>query len=218
MIKLYHYWRSTSSWRVRWAFDYKKIPHQLIHVNLINGESDSPEHLARHPAGFVPVMELDSGETLVESLAMIQYLESSYPDCPSLFPKDPFTKAQALALSEVINAGTHPLQNPPVSAYLAQHFGATQAQQTAWNQHWILKGLELYENLLPASVLNSSSPFSVESGFSIADVCLMPQLYNAHRYGVSLSNFPKIMAIEANLAQMESYSSSHPDRSKPNEA
>lgn len=218
MIKLYHYWRSTSSWRVRWALDFKKIPHTLVHVNLLNGESESPEHLARHPAGFVPVMELESGETLVESLAMIQYLESTFPDRPSLLPKDPFSRAQALALAEVINAGTHPLQNPPVTAYLAQHFAATPEQQTAWNQHWIRKGLELYENLLPASVLESKTPFSVESTLSIADLCLMPQLYNAHRYGVGLGNFPKIMAIEANLAQIESYLSSHPDRTKPIEA
>ncbi len=218
MIKLYHYWRSTSSWRVRWALDYKKIPHELVHINLLNGESETPSHLARHPAGFVPVLEIETGETLVESLAILNYLESTFPDRLPLFSKDPFARASALSLAEVINSGTHPLQNPPVSAYLSEHFGATPEQQTQWNQHWIRHGLQLYENLLPSSILHSPSPFSLENGFSIADVCLMPQLYNAHRYGVGLRDFPKILAIEANLSTMDSYLSSHPDRCKPIEA
>jgi maleylacetoacetate isomerase len=218
MLKLYHYWRSTSSWRVRWALEYKKIPHQLVPINLLSGESETPAHLARHPAGFVPVLEIDTGETLIESLAIIQYLEAAFPESLPLFPKDPFIRSQALALAEIINSGTHPLQNPPVAAYLFEHFGASPDQQTRWNQHWIQQGLQLYENLLSSSVIESPSPFSLDAGFSIADVCLMPQLYNAHRYGVSLQKFPKILAIEANLSTMKSYLDSHPDRSKPIEA
>jgi maleylacetoacetate isomerase len=214
-MKLYHYWRSTSSWRVRWALAYKNIPAELVHISLLNGESESPEHLARHPAGFVPVLELDDGTTLIESLAIINYLENNFKDRPSLYPSNPLDRARALALAEVINAGIHPLQNPPVTALLGSKFGATPEQQTEWNQHWIRTGLALYESLLSDGVLNSKTPTSLETGFSVADVCLMPQLYNAHRYNVDLSGFPKIQAIEQHLSSMDTYHLSHPDRTKP---
>jgi len=217
-MKLYHYWRSTSSWRVRWALEYKSIPVELIQISLINGESESPAHLARHPAGFVPVLELDNGTPLIESLAIINYLENTFKDRPTLYPSNPVDRARALALAEVINAGIHPLQNPPVAGMLATTFGATTEQQTAWNQHWIRSGLQLYESLLPESVLKSSTPTSVETGFSIADICLMPQLYNAHRYDLSLDAFPKIRALEAHLKTLDSYLKSHPDRTKPVDA
>jgi maleylacetoacetate isomerase len=214
-MKLYHYWRSTSSWRVRWALEYKKIPCALIPVNLLNGEADLPEHLARHPLGYVPVLELDSGETLIESLAIIQYLESNFPNAPSVYPKDPIDRAHALAFSEVINAGTHPLQNPTVTAHLASTLGASAEQQKEWAQYWIQKGLELYEKLLPESLLKTGNPYSLQSGFSIADICLLPQLYNATRYEVDLQSFPKITAIQQHLSQRECYLKSHPDRYSP---
>jgi maleylacetoacetate isomerase len=214
-MKLYHYWRSTSSWRVRWALEFKKIPCELIPINLLNGEAETPEHLSRHPLGFVPVLELPTGETLIESLAIIQYLELKFPESPSLFPQDPIEKAKAIVLAEVINSGTHPLQNPTVTAYLGEHLQATADQQKAWSQHWIGKGLELYEKLLPESILNSDHPFSVSSGFSIADLCLLPQLYNAKRYEVNLEAFPKISAIQNHLMKLESYQNSHADRYQP---
>lgn len=214
-MRLYHYWRSTSSWRVRWALAHKNIPCEMIPINLLNGEAESPAHLARHPLGFVPVLELDSGETLIESLAIIQYLETVFPNSPSLYPKDPLQKAKALAFAEVINAGTHPIQNPTVTERLGIEFGATADQQKQWSQYWIDRGLELYEKLLPESTLNTPTPFSVESGFSIADICLLPQLYNAQRYEVSLQRFPKISAIARHLSQWESYRNSHPDRYNP---
>lgn len=217
-MKLYHYWRSTSSWRVRWALEYKTIPAELVHISLLNGESETPAHLARHPAGFVPVLELDDGTTLIESLAIINYLENTFKDRPSLYPSNPLDRARALALAEVINAGIHPLQNPPVTGMLASVFGATPEQQTAWNQHWIRSGLAIYESLLPDSILTSTSPTSLETGLSVADLCLMPQLYNAHRYNLSLDAFPKIQAIEKHLKTLESYQKSHPDRTKPVDA
>jgi maleylacetoacetate isomerase len=217
-MKLYHYWRSTSSWRVRWAFELKNIPVKLVHINLVNGESETAEHLARHPAGFVPALELDDQTILIESLAIIDYLENTFTDSHSLYPEKPVEKAKALALAEIINAGIHPLQNPPVTAYLGHHFGATTEQQTLWNQNWIRNGLALYEALLPESILKSSTPYSVGSALSIADLCLMPQLYNAHRYNLKLDQFPKIQAIEKHLMTLESYQQSHPERTKPVDA
>jgi maleylacetoacetate isomerase len=217
MMKLYHYWRSSSSWRVRWALEFKKTPCEFVHVNLLNGEADSPEHLKRHPAGFVPVLETNSntnnGEFLIESLAIISYLEDAFPASPSLYPKDPIEKSRALALAEVVNAGTQPLQNIPVLTF----HSSEPEKQKAWAQHWIHHGLELYENLLPNSVLTTENPFSIPSGLSIADIFLMPQLYNAQRYEVSLSPFPKIQAIQKHLEKLDTYQRSHADRYKPAE-
>ncbi len=205
-MKLYHYWRSTSSWRVRWALEYKNIPCEMVHINLMNGEADHPEHLARHPLGFVPVLELDSKETLIESLAIINFLETKFPNSPSIYPKDPIERARAIALSEVINSGTHPLQNPTVTAYLGETLGANAEQQKQWSQHWIRQGLMLYEKLLP---------HSLKTEFSIAELCLLPQLYNAARYEVNLEPFPKIRAIQHHFQNMESYQKSHPERYQP---
>lgn len=181
----------------------------------MNGEADLPAHLARHPLGFVPALELESGEVLIESLAIIQYLETVFPKSPSLFPKDPIELARALAFSEVINAGTHPLQNPTVPAYLKEVFGASADQQKQWSQYWIKNGLTLYEKLLPDSILKEQTPFSVKSGFSIADICLLPQLYNAERYEVKLESFQKISSIMAHLKQLGSYQKSHASRYQP---
>lgn len=206
-MKLYHYWRSTSSWRVRWALEYKKIPCELIPINLLNGEAETPEHLKRHPAGFVPVLETDQGDFLVESLAIISYLEEMFPSSPSLYPKNPLEKSKALSLAEIINAGTHPLQNPPVLAF----HSSDPEKQTAWAQHWIHHGLQIFENLC-------AHPFAVSSGFSIADLCLLPQLYNAKRYNVNLNSFPKIQLLQKHMSEMESYQRSHADRYKPVDA
>ena len=214
-MKLYHYWRSTSSWRVRWALEFKKIPCEMIPINLLNGEAETPKHLSRHPLGFVPVLELPTGETLIESLAIIEYLENTFPQSPSLYPKDAIEKSKAMALAEVINSGTHPLQNPTVTAYLGETFQASADQQKAWAQHWIRNGLSLYEKLLPESILSTNQPYSVSSGFSIADLCLLPQLYNAKRYEVNLEPFPKISAIQNHLQEMESFQKSHPERYQP---
>lgn len=209
-MKLYHYWRSTSSWRVRWALEVKKIPCELIHVHLMTGEADSPEHLERHPAGYVPVLETDRGETLVESLAIINYLESLVP---GLYPKDPIERAKALAFAEIVNSGIHPLQNPPVMAY----YSSDPHRQVQWAQHWIAHGLKIYESLLPAAISDAEHPFSVGSDLSIADICLLPQMYNAERYGVDCNQFPKIRLIQAHLETLESFEKSHPDHYKPAE-
>jgi len=212
-MKLYHYWRSTSSWRVRWALEHKKIACELVHIHLLNGEAETPAHLARHPLGFVPVLETNAGANLIESLAIITYLEDTNPTSPTLFPKDPVEKARALALAEVINAGTQPLQNIPVLTF----YSSDTEKQSTWAQHWIQNGLDLYEKLLPDSILKSAEPFSVGNRLSIADLFLLPQLYNAKRYGLGLDPFKKILAIQKHLETLPSYQKSHPDLYKPAE-
>ncbi len=203
---LYHYWRSSSSWRVRWAFEHKRIPFEAIHVGLLNGESESEEHLKRNPAGMVPVLELSDGNRLTESLAIIRYLDEVHPSEP-LQPKNPLDRARVWALAEVINSGTAPIQSLNVMYYHSQD----PAEQRKWSQHWIRSGLSIYEKL----VAGQAGLYSHGDVASLADLCLIPQCYNALRYDIDLSEFPTISRIHESAKLLEPYQKSHPDRYMP---
>ena len=208
---LYHYWRSSSSWRVRFALHYKGIPFHPIPVSLLNGESESPEHLKRNPAGFVPVLEFLSGdhqgEFLSESLSIIRFLEENHPTTPTLFPGSAYDHARAWSLAEVINSGTQPIANIPVT-----HFHSSDpTEQKRWSQHWMKTGLQTYESLCK----NQAGQFSYGDQFSIADVCLIPQLYNADRFEVDLSSCPTLLRIRESVKKLPAHSLSHPDAYKP---
>jgi maleylacetoacetate isomerase len=209
LYRLYHYWRSSSSWRVRLALDWKGIPYEVSPVSLLNGESEGADHRKRNPAGFVPVLALPGKQSsyLTESLAIIEYLEEVHPDLPTLLPGFPEQRARIRALSEVINAGTQPIQNIPV---LERH-SSDPAEQKAWAREFIARGLQVYESLCEPW----AKTYSVGDSFSLADVCLIPQLYNAERYQVDLSAFPVISGIHENCRSLPAYSSSHPDRFRP---
>ncbi|MBL7714705.1 MAG: maleylacetoacetate isomerase [Bdellovibrionales bacterium] len=206
-MKLYHYWRSSSSWRVRWALAYKKVAYEGVAVDLLSGESDSETHLARHPFGYVPVMEIE-GQMLTESLAMIRYLEDVHPK-PSLLGEglNPIARARIVELAETINADTQPLQN------LDPQFlhSDDPEKRKAWAKHWIVRGLTAYERLCS----KTAGKFSVGDSLSVADLCLVPQLYNARRYEVDLSPYTTIARIEKNCADLESYRASEPSKFEP---
>jgi maleylacetoacetate isomerase len=207
--RLYHYWRSSSSWRVRMALDWKGIPYEAFPVSLLDGEAEGSEHLRRNPAGFVPVLEIPGshGPYLTESLAIIEYLEETHPGLPALLPGSPENRARIRALAEVINAGTQPIQNIPV---LERH-SRDPAEQKAWAREFIARGLETYEKLCAPL----AKTYSVGDAFSLADLCLIPQVYNAERYQVDLRQFPVISAIDARCRSLAVFESSHPDRFKP---
>lgn len=208
--RLYHYWRSSSSWRVRYALAAKGIAYEPVAVSLLNGESESAEHLARNPAGAVPVLEvtteLDGTRRLTESLAILDYLDRQHPE-PALFPPEPIARAKVWALAEVINSGIQPLQNPPVS----HRHSADPEEQKKWNQHWIRRGLEIYEKL--AAPL--AGRFSFGEQLTVADLCLMPQLYAADRFEVNTRDLPTITRIQQSCMSTQAYADSHPDRFKP---
>lgn len=211
--RLYHYWRSSSSWRVRFAFAVKGVAYEPFAVHLLNGESESADHLARNPAGFVPVLEFTPpGQPLpirlTESLAILQYLEAMHPE-PALLPRDPLDRARAWALAEVVNAGIQPLANIPVF----ERHSSDPAEQKKWNQHWIRSGLETYEKLAAPH----AGRYSVGDELTVADLCLMPQLYNAERFGVPFDDLTTIARVAKNAAMTRGYLESHPDRFKPAE-
>src|SRR5665213_1802972 len=176
-LKLYHYWRSSSSWRVRWGLALKDVKCEFEAIDLLSGQSESPEHLSRNPLGFVPVLEIteSSGKKffLSESLPILEWLNETYPE-PSLFPKDPIARARARQLAEVINAGTQPLQNLNVQ----ELHSADKEAKKHWSQHWIRNGLHAYETL----VRETAGKFSVGNELSVADLCLIPQCYNCLLY------------------------------------
>lgn len=189
---LYHYWRSSSSWRVRWALRLKRVEHDLVAVNLLEGQQATAAHQARNPAQKVPVLQLGDVH-LSESVAIIEYLDEVYPD-PPLLPGDPLGRARARQLVETINAGIQPLQNLSVLRFL--HSDA--AQQRAWAQHHIRLGLTAYEALLAQDGRPLEDVrFSSGDRVGIADLFLLPQVYNARRQGLDLTPWPRIARIEA---------------------
>ncbi len=198
---------------MRFALDLKGISYEPVAVSLLNGESESSEHLSRNPAGSVPVLEIQAQSPsttpllLTESLAILLYLEESHPDRPSLLRGDTITRAQTLALSEVINSGIQPFHNPPV---LARHSSEPE-EQKAWARDFIERGLGIYEALCQ----KTRGRFSVGDHPSIADACLIPQIYSAERFGVKLQAFPSIQAIHENLKVLPAFASSHADAFKP---
>jgi maleylacetoacetate isomerase len=187
-ITLYHYWRSSASWRVRWALEYKKIPHVKIHVNLLAAEEKSPDFLAVNPAGYLPALVVD-GHVLAESLAIIEWLdENESTSSPALLPKDTFMRAKVRQLAETINSGTQPLQNLDVM----KRISSDTEVQGQWVTHWITRGLGVYEKILSSLPVKK---FSVSDEPTMADLCLIPQVYSANRFKVDMNQFPRCKAI-----------------------
>lgn len=182
---LYHYWRSSCSWRVRWVLAHKQISYQSVPINLLKNEQQSPEYLAKNPQGFVPCLEVD-GRILCESPAIIEWLEESYPQMP-LLPRDPWARAQAREIASIIATGIQPLQNLKAQR---QHTSEPEARE-AWARHWIETGMLLLENKLR----DRSGLYCVGDDLSLADIFLIPQVYNALRYQVPMENFPRVSAI-----------------------
>ncbi len=217
-FRLYHYWRSSSSWRVRWGMALKGVVPEYVHVDLLNGESESPAHRARNPFGFVPALEIlappagrASPLLLTESLAILEYLEETLPTNP-LLPHDPIDRAYVRAIAEAVNAGIQPLQNLTTQIALAPDSDADFARKRkAWAQLWIREGFAAIEKLAKPS----TGKFCVGDELTLADLCLVPQCYNALRNDVALEDFPVIARIYAQAILTPSYAISEPDRFKP---
>ncbi len=204
-LKLYHYWRSSSSWRVRWALAIKGVKAELIPIDLLSNQSETVEHLARNPMGFVPALDID-GRHLAESVAIIEWLEETFPQNP-LFPADPFLRARARQLAEIINAGIQPLQNLGVTDRVSQDPEA----RKAWNQYWIRKGFSAYETL----VRETAGKFSIGDSITFPDLFLIPQCYNASRNEIGLTEFETIERIHRAGLATPSCEASHPERTQP---
>lgn len=205
LITLRGYWRSSATWRVRIALYHKSIPFNYVPIHLVKdgGEQHSAEQIKRNPLAQVPTLELEDGSILTQSLAIIDYLESLSP-LPSVYPTQALDRARALQYAEIINSGIQPLQN--LSLLLrVQSLGADKLE---WGKEYIAKGLNAIESDLAT---RTPSKYLVGEQLSIADFCLIPQLYNARRFKVDLEDFPRLCQVEAQCEKLSAFKRAHPD-------
>jgi maleylacetoacetate isomerase len=205
MITLFHFPRSSASYRVRIALNLKGVTYQCKLVDFRKNEQRSDEFLARNPQGLVPTLEID-GRTISQSLAIIDYLESTRP-LPALLPGDPWTRSRVLSMAMVIACDIHPLNNLRVLEYLRTRYGAEDAAVADWYAHWIETGLAALEQLAADF---AESPFLTGPSPGLFEVCLVPQLSNARRYAVNLSPYSRLLEIDARANALEPFASAAP--------
>ncbi len=209
-MKLYGFWRSLASFRVRVALHLKNIPFEEVPVNLLAGGQHDPAFLAINPQGAVPALEIQAGQApLVQSMAILDYLESAYP-APSLLPQDPRERARVLALAHLCASDSHPLVVPRVREYLQKTLNLDEPTRNQWLQHWSLRGLAAYERHL--STDPRPGRYSHGDEVTLADVCLASQVIGAKLFGCDLSSVPNVGRIHDSLMQLPAFEVSHPLR------
>jgi maleylacetoacetate isomerase/maleylpyruvate isomerase len=208
MMKLYSYWRSSAAYRVRIALNLKAIPCEVVPVPLAGGAHHRADYLAVNPQGLVPALE-HQDELLVQSLAIIEYLDSVAP-VPRLLPQDPVARAHVAAMAQAIACEIHPLNNLRVLNYLRQELGHDDAAVQHWYVHWIEEGFRALEAW--AVKYSSAQRFLYGDAVSLADVCLAPQVYNARRFKLSLDDFPTLVAIDAHLQTLPAVIAASPEQ------
>lgn len=206
-LKLHGYWRSSAAYRVRIALNLKHLPYESVPVHLVRngGEQRQSEFLALNPQGLVPVL-IDGEQVITQSLAIIEYLDERHPT-PPLLPESAIERAQVRALANLVACDIHPLNNLRVLQYLERELGAAEAQRLSWMQHWMTQGFDALETRLGAS----NASFCHGDAPGLADCCLIPQLYNARRFGMSLEAWPKLQRIEANCLSLPAFQHAAPE-------
>ncbi len=208
-VVLYDYWRSSASYRVRIALNLAGIAYRAQTVDLVKGEQTAPAHLARNPQGFVPVLEID-GVQLTQSLAILDYLDRTRG--LNLLPDEPVARARAQALAHAIAVDLHPVCNLKVARHATQLSGGRGDMPGDWMRHFIRPGLLAFEAMLAEY---EQAPYCTGSAPGLADLCLIPQMYNARRWQVDLSEMPRILAVEAACADHPAFAAAHPDAHAP---
>ena len=206
-MKLYGYWRSSATWRVRIGLHLKGLAYdyQPVHLAKDGGEQKTDTHRARNPLGQVPVLEVEADGQRVhlsQSLAILQWLDEVYPT-PAILPADAIARARVRQLSEVVNAWIQPLQNLDTLARVE----ALGGDRSAWARSVIHDGLTALE----ATVRDTASTFLVGDSPTLADICLVPQLYNARRFGADVTPFPTLLRVEAACNALPAFQAAHPD-------
>lgn len=209
MLKLYAFWRSSASYRVRIALNLKGLPYEIIPINLVKagGQQHQPAYRALNPEGRVPLL-VDGDFKLGQSLAIFGYLESQYPD-PALLPADPRLRARMWQFCEAINADIQPLQNLGPLGYLSRELGVSEDQKTAWLRHWINRGLSALEQEI-ADLSEGTAVFG--DILTYADCCLVPQIFAARRFGAALEQYPRLAALSTRLEQLPAFAAAHPEQ------
>jgi maleylpyruvate isomerase len=202
-MKLYNYWRSSASWRVRIALAHKGLAYEYVPVHIVKEEQHSDAYRAMNPMTQVPTLELDDGRRLAQSLAIVEYLEETHPE-PPLLPRDPYLRARARQLAEIVNAGIQPFQNlPTISA-----IGKLGGDAREFVRGFIKRGLDALE----ASAAPDAGRFLVGDAVTLADLCLVPQLNAARRFELDVAAWPLLARVEAECGKLDAFIAAHADR------
>ena len=203
---LHDYFRSSASYRVRIALNLKGVKYEQRPVNLAEGAQRKKAFKALNPQGFVPMLEID-GHKLTQSLSIIVYLDQKFPE-PKLMPTDPADAAHVRSLALTVACDIHPLNNLRVLKYLRDPLGVSEAAKDEWYRHWVAEGLAALEEMArprAGTFLFGDSP-------TVADICLVPQLYNARRFSVPIADYPTLRRADETASAHAAFAAAHPDR------
>jgi maleylacetoacetate isomerase len=205
-VKLYSFFRSSAAFRVRIALNLKNLSYETVSIHLVKdgGHNKKPEYRSINPHMRVPALTLPNGEVLIQSLAIIEYLNELQPE-PPLLPADTVERAHVRGLAQIIACDIHPLNNTGPLRYLKNSLKHEQAEIDAWYHHWIRDGFAAVEALV------APGPYAFGANPTLADICIVPQVYNARRLKVPLDAFPKIVAIDAACAKLAAFDNARPE-------
>jgi maleylpyruvate isomerase len=205
-VKLYGYFRSSAAYRVRIALNLKGLPyeHEAVHLTREGGWQFREDYRAINPQKRVPSLTLSSGEVLLQSLAIIDYLDEVFPE-PPLLPADAIERAQVRAVAQIIACDIHPIDNLAVLNYLKGKLGQTQGAVDDWYRHWIRQGFDAVEALI------RPGPYAFGAHVTVADLCLVPQVFNARRFKMDMARYPKIGAAEAACQKLAAFDKARPE-------
>ncbi|WP_460758753.1 maleylacetoacetate isomerase [Lysobacter fragariae] len=209
-LRLYSYWRSSAAYRVRIGLNLKGLPYEIVPVHLLRdgGEQHSDAYRKANPQGLVPVLQ-HGGRQLRQSLAILEYLDETWPE-PPLLPATARSRQRARALAQAIACDVHPLNNLRVLQYFEHEWNVPQPEREAWVRHWISEGFNAIEAMLTDHL--STGQFCEGEAPSIADCCLVPQVYNARRFGVDIAQYPTIERIEKACLELPAFDLARPER------
>ena len=200
--KLYDYYRSSCSYRVRIALNLKEIPYEKIPISLIDNDHHSKDYQKMNPQAFVPIWQ-DAHITLTQSIAILEYLDEQYPNNTKILPHEPLLRAKARQLALIVACDMHPLNNLRVKTYL-ENLSITDDEILVWYHHWLKQGFDSIEVWL------ENDPYCVGDHISIADICLVPQIYNALRFSFNMAPYPKIISIYEKCQQHQAFIDAEP--------
>ena len=206
---LYGYGLSSASYRVRIALALKSLPYASINKNLRAGEHRMADFLQINVQGFVPALGLDDGAVLTQSVAIMEYLDEIYPN-PPLLPADPVARARVRALTQAITSDIHPINNLRVLRYLEDKLGLDKESRDAWYRHWVAVGFDALERWLVRDA--ATGRFCHGSSPTLADICLVPQVFNAHRFSLDMNPYPRILAIDAACRELAAFQTAAPEK------
>ncbi len=203
-MELFTYYRSSAAYRVRIALNFKGIQYDAMPINLLTGEHKGEEYQRISPQGLVPALRLDDRKIMTQSTAILEWLEESHPS-PALLPDDSYQRGVVRSWANIVACDIHPIDNLRVLNYLVGELGANDEQKQAWYQHWIKLGFDVLESQIKAT------PYCHGDQVSMADIYLIPQVYNALRFKFDMTNYPKILSVYERCNQLDAFIQAAPE-------